>query len=1327
MKTHLQAVKILIIVFLSVLPTVISGQANIQIYESYAILSINGGANSYYDMDAFTGNPDFQGANLGSYGTGSSLVVKGGQSKTTKCNGGNVTGGNFYYRYYLTSSGPSGAFTPIGIGFNANLSTGCGGGDQVWEGTGGTENIISGLTIPGNYTLEVYSDATGFPGTVYSSNGGANYKATFTITKDFTWNGSSDTMWTNPFNWTPTGVPGASDHATVTGSGVANKLNIISDRSINNFTLAGTDATSFSLASGKTFTINGNFGYTGTASAILDCSSNLWVTNAGSQTIPPLTYGNLNILGGPRVLSPSAPIKICAKLTVDPALYAYTSAGSTVEYISSSTGQEILPFTYNNLTFSGTGNFSLGSSAPIGDKTINVTGNYVQSAGTVVLGDTAANTATLNIEGDMSLNGGTFDMNKVSGGKGTLNLKGDLTLSNTALLNATSNTIANTNFSFVGTGDGLSPATTQTINVANQTTASNITFNVNSGAYTKLVNQNFALGTNSGFSVRTGGTLDFGFNGTTALNLIRVLGNISQTFESQTGSTLKISSSEGISRGTSLYTGNVQIGSDATKRIFAPDATFYYIGKSNATQMVANGVDQISGNGLEGNASAKNVIIQLETLNATKDDVSFKAIGIKKLTSLGALTIFSGKVIDESGNGFEDASMENASLIMTGGRYTISRGGTQPSLGGPYSLTGGVIEFAGNSAVDIRTSRTFLNVEISGTNVSTGSATAGVTLLSGGKFTVKDNGVYKVANTSGFSGSTTTAVRSTNNPAIYLEPLSTIEYNGAGAQTISTIFPTSPADGHYQNLKISGTGVKTATGITTVKNTTNVDAAELLVASTLDNASPNEFYALKGITVNNALGAKFRLANNANLFQEVAAINVGDILTERNLNLSTARQQYNYVISPLINTNLKDIYKDGSGNAVPVPFVLYHNEANNKFYNSSGVYIPGRALALKEPTASAFSSAVMGASFSGVPKNGSFTFTLLNSNPTDPNRGNNLIGNPYPSNLDLIRFYTNNATNLDPTFKFWDNKANTETTQQGNGYSGNAYAQFNAALGTGTKAMGDAGTSSLKIPTQYVKIGQGFMARALVNNLSVTFDNSIRKAGVSESFFGKGKSDHTPVNRFWLSMISPQNIASQIAVVYLKGGNNGYTKEDSFSSGGSDALYSIVDDQKIIINGKSAFTNTDVVSLGSTHFSTGNYTIVLDDQEGVFDQDQNIYLKDKQTGMVTNLRKGSYTFFANAGASTGRFEIIYQPQTILATEAALKDEWVLYKEGNNFIVQSSTQKITALQMYDPSGKLLYEVQPNNLKAVIDATKLSNGLYLLKVNQNGKITTKKVIR
>ena len=30
---------------------------------TYAVLSINGGANAYYDLQASTGNPDFNGAN----------------------------------------------------------------------------------------------------------------------------------------------------------------------------------------------------------------------------------------------------------------------------------------------------------------------------------------------------------------------------------------------------------------------------------------------------------------------------------------------------------------------------------------------------------------------------------------------------------------------------------------------------------------------------------------------------------------------------------------------------------------------------------------------------------------------------------------------------------------------------------------------------------------------------------------------------------------------------------------------------------------------------------------------------------------------------------------------------------------------------------------------------------------------------------------------------------------------------------------------------------------------------------------------------------------
>lgn len=159
----------------------LSSFAQSGIYESYAILSINGGANAYYDMQATTGNPDFQGANLGSFNASNSLTLKGGENKTFKCSPCDITNGSLWYRVYPTGS-PSGSFNQISYFFGANLGSGCGGNDQSWNATGSTINLLSGLS-PGNYTVEVYSTANYQgcgTGTHYSSNSGNNYKATFT-------------------------------------------------------------------------------------------------------------------------------------------------------------------------------------------------------------------------------------------------------------------------------------------------------------------------------------------------------------------------------------------------------------------------------------------------------------------------------------------------------------------------------------------------------------------------------------------------------------------------------------------------------------------------------------------------------------------------------------------------------------------------------------------------------------------------------------------------------------------------------------------------------------------------------------------------------------------------------------------------------------------------------------------------------------------------------------------------------------------------------------------------------------------------------------------
>lgn len=471
----------------------------------------------------------------------------------------------------------------------------------------------------------------------------------------------------------------------------------------------------------------------------------------------------------------------------------------------------------------------------------------------------------------------------------------------------------------------------------------------------------------------------------------------------------------------------------------------------------------------------------------------------------------------------------------------------------------------------------------------------------------------------------------------------------------------------------------------------------------------------------------FIIESDASLVQnQDAALNAGNVLVKRNLTFrSDDRKEYNYLISPVENGNLKtDMYRTIGGTPVTAPFVLYHTESNNKFYNSSGAYIAGRSLAVKEPEFS--SGAVSTAFFKGKPFNGIINYNLAYSGAL---LGYNLVGNPYPSNLDLLLLYGDNSAAVESSFRFWDNSVNGAYAQQGTGYTGDAYAIFNAASGpngTGTPAPGTIlpGDEGIKVPNKIVKVGQGFMVKSKGINKVLHYSNHIRLGDNTGSvFYGK----QSPDNRYWLKMTAPSGIVSTIAMVYFDGGNNLFSEDDSRATMTSDVVYSVVEDEKLAINGRSNFANTDIVPLGTKHFVAGNYTIDLGDKEGIFANGQNIYLKDKQTGIITNLSLGTYTFAATAGESSGRFEIIYQPETILATNANGKDQLIVYRDGTDFVVKSQGKKITSVELYDASGRLLLEIQPNDTKAVIQSAFLAQGVYVLKIAQNAQMTMKKIIK
>lgn len=583
------------------------------------------------------------------------------------------------------------------------------------------------------------------------------------------------------------------------------------------------------------------------------------------------------------------------------------------------------------------------------------------------------------------------------------------------------------------------------------------------------------------------------------------------------------------------------------------------------------------------------------------------------------------------------------------------------------------------------------------------------------------------------AGDVITAVMISNSP----EPC--LSSSPATSNTITIAHQTAVYNGSWDLPPAPNLSAEIRTSYSSAGKSLSVCALRVTNNASAHLESGDSFTVQHGVTVDP--GSMLTIASGANLVQVAdTGVNSGNISVLSDIKIGETRTQYNFLVSPvnfMSGESFKSIYPGITG-------VLYYNETNNFFFNSTGVNIPGRGLAVREPAKPAVpaGSAKVTAQYKGVPQNGSIGITVANSDISNGGLGYNLVGNPYPSNIDLVKLYNLNggkntvpqtvSPNISSTFYFWDNEVNNgvEQTQQGSNYKGQAYALFNVLTGSnGTGIAAGSLNGGLitgnKTPTHIVKTGQGFMTRALTVNYSLKYDNSIRTTNeATPDFLGKGKRTD---DRFWIRMTSPAGVTSNIAVVYFDAGQGSFGPEDSESRGGSDELYSITEDRKLAINGKSGFLTSDTVPLGTKHFVTGGYRISLGEREGVFAGGQNIYLKDRETGIVANLSEGEYAFAAVAGERTGRFEIIYKPGAALSTDNTVKEDLAVYKSGSNFIVKTNRSNITELEMYDSSGRLAYEVRPQGTEVTINTETLSPGMYILNINRNGEIISRKIIK
>lgn len=963
---------------------------------------------------------------------------------------------------------------------------------------------------------------------------------------------------------------------------------------------------------------------------------------------------------------------------------------------------------------------------------------------------TGANTIVFNIKGDFINNSGnTLTFTSNTSANTTINLEGDMQIGSIGKLISAASTTAI--FNYTGTGDGTTDALTQTIDVVNATTASNINFNINSGSYTKLINQDFALGTSTSFLVKTGGTLDFGFNGSISLNLVRVSGQIQQSFVAQTGSTLKITSPLGI---TSFgdYTGNVQVGATAvTNRLFDVGATYHYIGKAN----------QVSGNALPLGITGR-VIVELDT-----DTLVFNASGNKTIATAGTLEIRKGIVEDTSSNSFGDLALNTGNLTMSGGRYRIFKSGTQPDLSGTYNLTAGVVEFAGTLSKTIRSPKTYQNIEVTGNDV--GNSSGNITLNSNGTFTVKNNGVsatppvgiftinanaivgptgtqtltveggaiFKTGDAFGFSGGTNTSVKNDIETITLLDD-STVEYSkatGTGDQIITLFSPS------YRNLTISGTGVKTLQNDndTRVEEDLKVDAAKLLL-------NAGQILTVKQGVIIAASGAEFEVLNNAQLIQiDETDTNSGTNFKLQRLAFVNA-QDYVYWSSPVENFDVGLIPTQQRYFWNPMYVNTNGTVGNwNSAVGTDATMIKGKGYIVNSGNGypvRPIPATSLEANFVGKPNNGTFTTTIQRgTNAVSIDDNWNLIGNPYPSAIFAEEFLDANVDKINGSVWVWthghspDNLTDPYYDNFGYNYYATDYLKYNKLGATDTTFNG------------IIASGQGFMVNMLhttpLVSESVTFTNAMRTDATAtpynnSGFFKTANTNLTVVapeekHRIWLDIVN--TTIGQKDAALLGYSTNATLAVDHFYDcifvpRTEVGIYTLVNTGEYVIQGRPLpFLDSDLVPMGVKIVNAGSHKIAIKKVDGLFEGNQGIYLEDTLLGIIHDLKAAPYTFTSEVGVFNSRFIVRYT-SSALANEDfdSLNNNVVVSTQNSDISIKSYTELMSSAIVYDILGREL--ARKNNVNAnditFVNVSAVNQALIIKIKLENGQVVTRKII-
>ena len=402
--------------------------------------------------------------------------------------------------------------------------------------------------------------------------------------------------------------------------------------------------------------------------------------------------------------------------------------------------------------------------------------------------------------------------------------------------------------------------------------------------------------------------------------------------------------------------------------------------------------------------------------------------------------------------------------------------------------------------------------------------------------------------------------------------------------------------------------------------------------------------------------------------------------------------------------------------------------------------------------------------FEGKPNNGTILVNVTDTGgPGDVaavSKTEYLLGNPYPSALDIHKFIDDNEGVIDGVLQLWQQWAGDSHNLDE--YKG-GYAQVNK-LGScrafqfvGISGAHNGSQDGTIKPSRYLPVAQGFITQIVANG-NVEFNNGQRvfiKEADADGTFDTGSTFFKSANskskkasdsdkpledtmqklRLEFTAVVGPKTKREVLLGFSNTTSDGYDYGyDAPCDEASNNDFNLnLDGKNMNMQAYGPITKDKVVPLNFKSSGNNTFEIKATEFENI-PENQEIYLRDNETGSYFDLKQAmAYRFSSAQGKFNNRFEIVFQSdKALLSTEASqVSGNFIYYQnESKTLFGKKLSTAIDKLAIVNMRGQTVLEYTN-----VSQAT-LNNGLKLLNVAsgtyvawlkaQTGEVITKKII-